>query len=281
MLTADSINSNAGDQVRKRDVLGIVGGLGPLASADFLLSIYERNMRDREQESPVVLCYSDPTFPDRTETFLSGKDDTLLERLERVLGELCALGATRLVVPCVTFHHLFPRLPVYFRNKLISLVELTLDEVIKSREPHLLLCTNGTRVMRIFESHEKWPAAARYVAMPDEEDQARIHELIYKVIKRNGPVASLTSFLESLSDKYEINSFIAGCTELHRVSRFLSHEGGAGRMFSFIDPLAVIAGNYEELVYEERSGSISKELRNLSREDSGLLERYGYQLQRA
>ena len=47
-------------------LLGILGGMGPLASAEFLKTIYEYGTRDLEQRSPACILYSDPTFPDRT-----------------------------------------------------------------------------------------------------------------------------------------------------------------------------------------------------------------------
>ena len=56
------------------DVLGVVGGLGPLVSAEFLKAIYEHTSWTREQDAPRVLLYSDPTFVDRTTALLSGAD---------------------------------------------------------------------------------------------------------------------------------------------------------------------------------------------------------------
>lgn len=50
-----------------RDPLGVLGGMGPLASAEFLKTIYECSVAGGEQRSPSVIMYSDPTFPDRTE----------------------------------------------------------------------------------------------------------------------------------------------------------------------------------------------------------------------
>ena len=43
--------------------LGILGGMGPLASAEFLKTLYECFPYEREQDAPVCLLVSDPTFP--------------------------------------------------------------------------------------------------------------------------------------------------------------------------------------------------------------------------
>ena len=47
-----------------RALLGIVGGLGPLASAEFLKTLYEENPFEVEQEGPACLLLSDPNVPD-------------------------------------------------------------------------------------------------------------------------------------------------------------------------------------------------------------------------
>ncbi len=42
-------------------LLGILGGMGPSASAEFLKTIYEYGISDLEQRSPACSLYSDPT----------------------------------------------------------------------------------------------------------------------------------------------------------------------------------------------------------------------------
>src|SRR5262245_33156638 len=98
--------------VRKNtQVIGILGGMGPLSSAEFLKTIYECNAgREVEQEMPVVMVYSDPTFPDRTTAFSKGEDEIVLRRLITALQRLRNLGASRIIICCLTIHHLLPRL---------------------------------------------------------------------------------------------------------------------------------------------------------------------------
>ena len=52
-----------------------------MASAEFLKTIYEYGIGENEQDAPIVVMYSDPTFPDRTDSFLAGEDELLLARL--------------------------------------------------------------------------------------------------------------------------------------------------------------------------------------------------------
>ena len=78
------------------ETLGVVGGIGPLASAEFVRTVYRCASWDREQEAPRVLMDSNPAFPDRTSAFLAGEDDAVLPMLVEVLDGLVRLGATRL-----------------------------------------------------------------------------------------------------------------------------------------------------------------------------------------
>ncbi len=87
-----------------KGTLGILGGMGALASAEFLKSIYEYNSNFIEQQTPIAVLVSDPTFPDRTQALLSGNDELLIESLIKRLGQLYFLGADRIVICCVTLH---------------------------------------------------------------------------------------------------------------------------------------------------------------------------------
>jgi aspartate racemase len=222
------------------ELLGIVGGLGPRASAEFLKTIYEFAPQGSEQQWPRVLMYSDPSFPDRTETLTAGYDDLLLSPLIDALQRLRDLGAARIVICCVTLHHLLPLLPVSLRVFIWSLLDVAFAQLLLSRKPHLLLCSSGTRQLKIFERHPQWPAAHDYLILPDDDDQQSIHELIYE-IKRNQDIRRLIPVVAHMLRKYDVNSFVAGCTEIHLLAKeFRTTPGGIGE-YSCIDPLTIIA----------------------------------------
>src|SRR5437764_219943 len=89
--------------------LGLLGGMGPLASAEFIATLYHLNLVEPEQESPSCILLSDPTFPDRTEAILAGDTGLLALRLEQALQRLVDLGADWIVIACVTIHHVLPQ----------------------------------------------------------------------------------------------------------------------------------------------------------------------------
>jgi aspartate racemase len=220
--------------------IGIVGGLGPLASAEFLKTIYECNLEDCEQFSPKVYMFSDPTFPDRTEAFLAGQTDELLQRLTDALQQLSVLGASKIVICCITIHYLLPRVPEHLRTRIISLLDVIFDRLEKSEKRHLLVCSSGTRKLGLFQNHSRWHDAQRFVVLPNEDDQNVIHrELIYPM-KTTVNAVKQVPLLKSLLKKYEVDSFIVGCSEIHMLAKLPAFADSQNE-FDCIDPLAIIA----------------------------------------
>jgi aspartate racemase len=221
------------------EVWGIVGGMGPLASAEFVNSIYRDTAGWTEQESPTVILFSDPTVPDRTECLLNGRQDILLQKLTSSVETLLAMGATRIIVCCLTIHPLVCQLPPALREKIVSLVDLTLGAVQRSHSQHLLLCTTGTRKLRLFQQHRLWDETQHKVVLPDDHDQDAIHQMLYE-IKNQREAITYIPFVEELMKKYEVGSYIAGCTEMHIVAKAHEQFSGHDRREFCIDPLTEV-----------------------------------------
>lgn len=228
-------------EYRAQKITGIVGGLGPLASAEFLKTIYECSLDEHEQYSPAVILYSDPSFPDRTEALRNGDISCLLGQLTGVLECLIGMGVSRIVVCCVTIHCLLPKLPEDLRGRIVSLLDIIFAQVQRSKSKHLLICTCGTRQSLVFESHQDWGGARPWIVLPDEDDQEVIHHQILYQIKKNRDPRQLIPVLESLLMKYDLDSFISGCTEMHVLAKEFLKPGCGGRGFNCLDPLMIIA----------------------------------------
>jgi aspartate racemase len=218
--------------------------MGVMASAEFTRTIYEHNTREVEQESASVILLSDPAFPDRTESFLSNSPDKLLAALEEKLRQLHTLNASRIILACVTLHYAIPLLPVDLRGRIISLVGVALTDVIRSRRKQLLFCSTGSRGALVFQNHEKWDEAKEYLVWPDEQDQALVHSLLYQYKVRSDEQPFLP-YLHNLLHKYQVDSFVAGCSELHLLTKYLSRRDPN---LQFIDPLDTIARNLDSFM---------------------------------
>jgi aspartate racemase len=226
--------------------LGILGGMGPLASAEFLRTVYDLNLTDPEQSSPHCILLSDPTFPDRTQAILDGSTAELLARLCQALSTLESSGAERIVIACVTIHHVLPQVPEPLRRKVISLIDLVIDEVLASPRSYLLLTTTGTRTAGVFERHERWGEIERWIHRPDSEEQRELHERIY-LLKKGTPSEDSLFWLEGLAARHAVEGIIFGCTELHLLRRPLAHGLGKSLGERVVDPLLIAARDLKAL----------------------------------
>ena len=225
--------------------LGVLGGMGPLASAHFIRTIYQLNCADREQDMPRVLLDSDPGFPDRTTAIMNGEEEWILRLLTSRVAGLIGLGATRIVVPCVTAHHFFARLEPALRAPIVSLVERTVRELAREPGPPLLmLSTSGTRRAGIFERAPGWPVVSDRVVLPSQADQEFVHHLIYQLKRGRRPAAALSE-IDALRCRYDCAGVVVGCTEFHLVSQELAAAYGSG---CAVDALRSIAEDIASVV---------------------------------
>jgi len=231
------------------DSLGILGGMGPLASAEFLKTVYEMNVDECEQTAPICILASDPTFPDRTQAVLDGDNEAIVSHLEQWLSRLLQQGCSRVVVTCITAHHFLQKISPTLRADVISLVDVLFEELIGTDQRHLLLCTNGTRASKILQRDVRWPQVASSIVLLDEEDQAKTHDLIYQ-IKINEVRSCPEKFLGHLAEKYAVESFVAGCTEVHLLNKRVTGGGQKDCPYRFVDPLMKLARDYRSMVYE-------------------------------
>lgn len=228
-------------------LLGILGGMGPRASADFIGTIYDLCTDPKEQAFPKCVLYSDPSIPDRTAAILNGDEMVVLRHLKGALELLCQMQVDKIVIACVTSHYFIPRLPITVQQKVISLLDVIFDEVMKTKRKHLLLCTNGARRVRLFESDRRWRLSQQWIMFPNHDDQLRIHDFIYNRLKTNVFCESILDTFESLRCQYNVESFVMGCTELHGLAKRLKALDGP-RPYNFIDPLFSIAMNIKQYV---------------------------------
>lgn len=225
-----------------KPVLGVLGGMGALASAEFVKTIYEFSgeLSAPEQIAPIVLLHSDPTFPDRTEALLNGDAQLLLGRLIESLEFLCVMGASQLVICCMTIHYLLPQVPVALRERIISLADVIFSSVESLKKKHLVICSNGTVQLGLLQRHPRWEQARDYFIFPSETEQQHMHDLIYEM-KLNRNLLEARSFVESLLASHRVDSFVAGCTEIHLLAKQFAPSSREQRGYGCIDPLTIIA----------------------------------------
>ena len=90
-------------------MIGVIGGMGPLATLDFMHKVIEESGAADDADHVPMLVSCDPRIPPRPAAILAGGTSPLPALLQ-VRDRLLAGGATVLVMPCVTAHHWYEAL---------------------------------------------------------------------------------------------------------------------------------------------------------------------------
>ena len=196
-------------------MLGILGGMGPWATADFFAKLIAETPARCDEEHVPVLLLSDPRIPPRPPAIL-GDAESPLPVLRRLRDRLIAAGATLLAMPCNTAHAWYAPLAQDCPVPFLSIVEAACDAVAPIAPPPstiALIATQATLVSRIYEG----PLAARgyRVFLPEAHEQRDGITPAIELVKRGDSRAAgrlLVPVIESLLAR-GADGVILGCTE--------------------------------------------------------------------
>lgn len=194
--------------------IGILGGMGPLATADLLRKIVLLTASDTDGGHVRVYVDDNPSIPDRTAAILSGGPDPVPAMTES-LRKLEGCGADCIVMPCNTAHYFLPRLQPLTSIPFLSMPEAA-ARACAARFPGKragILATRGTLSAGIYQ--QALDAQGVHWTVPDSEAQDALMEVIYDGVKAGQAPASYRSrFLSVLERMPQADYFILGCTEL-------------------------------------------------------------------
>ncbi len=223
-----------------KKTIGILGGMGPEATARFFELVVRNTRARRDQDHvPIIVCDL-PQVPDRTPAILRGGPSPV-PALVRGLQVLSRAGARFAVMPCVSAHYFYPALAGRSPLPIVHLIEETAAAVRKIR-PRVarvgLLATTGTVRSRIV--HDVLEAAGIEVLTPAVRGQERLMEAIYgpKGIKAgvtSGPPRKAVLGLARGLVRAGAQAVVAGCTEVPLVLR----PGDLG--VPLVDPMVIAA----------------------------------------
>jgi len=142
-------------------ILGILGGMGPLATADFLAKLTARTPAHRDQDHLRSIVYSDPSTPDRTASIL-GEGPSPLPQMLRGIEFLNRSRSSLIAIPCNTAHHWYQPLSERSHAPILHIVDAFVRAMDRSGSASLrigLMATEGTVSARIY--HDRLAAAGR------------------------------------------------------------------------------------------------------------------------
>ncbi|MBQ4066018.1 MAG: amino acid racemase [Clostridia bacterium] len=219
----------------KRPLLGILGGLGPMASAYFYELITAHTKAGCDQDHIDIILSSRASTPDRT-AFITGRSlESPLPYMIEDAKRLDVYGADVIVIPCNTAH--------YFVEEVRANVSVPVPSIIEETSLHLkqagykkagIMATSGTVSSGSYQ--EQLKSLGLSYAVPDEAHQQYLHELIYDDVKsgRDPDIEKFYAVARHLTEK-GCDKLILGCTELSLINRAVGNDS------LFCDSLEVLA----------------------------------------
>ena len=217
--------------------IGILGGMGPLATADLFRKIVLLTDAARDNDHIRVYIDDNASIPDRTAAILSGGADPLPAMTDS-LRKLEVCGADCVIMPCNTAHYFLPRLQALTGVPFLSMLEATAG-TCAARFPGgtaAVLATKGTLSAGLYQAALEQEGVP--FLLPNDAEQGALMRVIYDGVKAGkGPEeyrADMEAVVEALTDR-GADYFILGCTELPLAAQALGLQGPA------VDPTEELA----------------------------------------
>jgi aspartate racemase len=201
------------DHFHKHRQIGVLGGMGPLATVDFLHKVVCSTLADVDQDHvPMVVGFWSQT-PDRAQALL-GQGPSPLNDLIAAAQTLERGGADVVVMPCNTAHAWFDTVAASIKVPMLHIVDVAVDEAIRmgGREAIGLLATSGTLLSNIYPSRG---GNATWVISTDDEQKRWVMAGIAAIKggRMSEGAALLLLAAQALADR-GAKVIIMGCTEI-------------------------------------------------------------------
>ncbi|HUG15532.1 MAG TPA: amino acid racemase [Thermomicrobiales bacterium] len=205
------------DDPDRRAVIGILGGMGPLATADLYRKIIEITPAARDQDHIPVLIYADPRVPDRSAALLQGGEDPTpwLVAGARALSDM---GADFIVIPCNTAHAFLDAVRPAVDRPILSMIDAAADEAqaLHGQAGVVgLLATSGTIASEMYQRAFRHRGLDAIV--PEADTQRRCVSAAIDEIKAGRNTSAATALLVEACERLAQRGagvILAACTEI-------------------------------------------------------------------
>ena len=235
-------------------MLGIIGGMGPMASAVFYDMISSKTDASCDQENLDLILLSHAGMPDRTRAILS-KDEVQIEAVRsKLLADAMFLqnsGCTAIAVTCNTAHYFVNMIEDELDIPFIHLIRETAEAVASEfgAKKVAVLATDGTIETKLYQDELSKRGVIAFT--PKAEVQALVMHEIYDCIKSGKPAdEEIWQKIEEYVKAEGCEAAVLACTELSVVRKELSLGS------FYFDPMDIMAERC--LDFYEKRGEIKK-----------------------
>ncbi|MEC6748875.1 amino acid racemase [Marinilactibacillus sp. XAAS-LB27] len=219
-------------------VIGVVGGMGPEATASFFYKLIRSTEAKKDQDHYRIVIDNNPKIPDRTKAIL-GEGESPLSALIETAKNVERAGADVIAVPCITSNYFLAEVQKEVKTPIANVFE-ALEQYLKTDGFDVrkvgILCTTGTRKMGLFQKNLPFD-----ICYPSEQSQeSKVMEAIYgpEGIKQgNTGIAPKRLLQEAALELIDagVDVIVSGCTEIELALKQEDIE------IPLVDPMQVLA----------------------------------------
>lgn len=218
----------------KKKTLGIIGGVGPLATMFIGEMIVRRTAAEKDQDHVDMVITNNTSIPDRTAFILGESQENPVPVIVSDAKRLQEAGVEIIAIPCNTAHSFYDEIQEGTELPVIDMIRETAMRA-KEKGAHRvgILGTTGTISTGIYQA-----ACERFdmiPIVPDAHIQSIVMSLIYDDVKAGYPAdPEKWLIISQAMEEAGCDQVILGCTELSIVRKELN-------LTECIDSLYVLA----------------------------------------
>lgn len=219
-----------------KKTIGVIGGMGPLATVKLFEKIVLKTDAKTDQEHLHILIDNNTLIADRTSYILNGEQENPLDELIISAKKLQSMGADFLIMPCNTAHYFVEDIRKGLQIPLLNMLEETARYIIENYDGTKrlgLLATEGTYSSKVY--NKLFEQYGLEIIVPSKKYREELMNLIYG-IKKGTYDLDLNIFYEIAEEfkEQDVNLSIIGCTELSFANEYYKLKG------NFVDAMDVI-----------------------------------------
>lgn len=193
--------------------LGIIGGMGPLATIDLYQKIVSLTPAKCDQEHIHVIIDSYAQIEDRTK-FIMGCGDSPLNKLTQSAKLLKNAGADAIIMPCNTAHFFAKDIEKNAGVKILYITKIAVDALQKAypnAKDIAVIATSGTKKGGVYDEilHKRGLNSVNFT----NEQQNALMECIYSGVKA-GKTADYVGLFNKTLSEIKADAYVAACTEI-------------------------------------------------------------------
>lgn len=219
----------------EKKTLGIIGGVGPLATIFLGEMIVRLTDAKKDQEHVHTIIDNDTSIPDRTAYILNKSEENPVPYLVRDINKLIQAGADVICIPCNTAHTFYNEMQDASTVPVLHMIRLTAKKALQLGAKRVgILATDGTLAAKVYQN--ALLEVGIEPVLPDEATQKHVMSIIYDFVKAGKDVKkSDWDVIEKAMESLQCDKIILGCTELSVVNKELKLSD------FYIDSLIVLA----------------------------------------